>query len=86
MSTQVETSVRASVVVEAPVERAFAVFIEDFDRIQPREHNILEVEIAGRTGETLYLRVGDWLVVVASIVLLAAAIFAGRRTKPAQSR
>jgi len=47
MSTQAaETSVRTSIVVKAPLERAFRVFIEDFDRIKPREHNILGVDIA----------------------------------------
>src|SRR5436190_12151559 len=30
----------------APVERAFQVFTEDFDRIKPRDHNLLEVDIA----------------------------------------
>lgn len=47
MSTQItETVVRHSIVVKAPIERAFQVFIEDFDRIKPREHNMLAVEIA----------------------------------------
>jgi uncharacterized protein YndB with AHSA1/START domain len=41
-----ETSVRAQIVVEAPIERAFRVFTEDFDRIKPREHNLLGVDIA----------------------------------------
>jgi uncharacterized protein YndB with AHSA1/START domain len=47
MSTHaVETSVRKSIVVEAPVERAFSVFTERFDSIKPREHNMLGAEIA----------------------------------------
>lgn len=47
MSTQTaETVVRHSIVVDAPIERAFRVFTEDFDRIKPREHNMLNVEIA----------------------------------------
>jgi uncharacterized protein YndB with AHSA1/START domain len=47
MSTQAAaTLVRTSIVVDAPVERAFRVFTEDFDRIKPREHNMLAVEIA----------------------------------------
>jgi uncharacterized protein YndB with AHSA1/START domain len=47
MSTQAEqTSILASITVEAPVERAFAVFVEDFDRIKPREHNLLGADIA----------------------------------------
>jgi uncharacterized protein YndB with AHSA1/START domain len=41
-----DTAVRTSVVVEAPIERAFAVFTEDFDSIKPREHNMLDVDIA----------------------------------------
>src|SRR5437660_1420786 len=46
------TSVRLSIVVEAPIERAFSVFTEDFDHIKPREHNMLGVEIA----ETVFER------------------------------
>jgi uncharacterized protein YndB with AHSA1/START domain len=40
------TSVRQQIVVDAPVERAFAVFTEQMDRIKPREHNMLGVDIA----------------------------------------
>ena len=40
------TSVRASIVVEAPIARAFAVFTQRFDEIKPREHNLLGVGIA----------------------------------------
>ena len=46
MSTQTDTSIRTSITVEAPIERAFAVFVEDFDRVKPREHNMLGAEIA----------------------------------------
>jgi uncharacterized protein YndB with AHSA1/START domain len=47
MSTQAaETSVRTQVVVEAPIERAFSVFTEDFGSFKPSEHNMLDVEIA----------------------------------------
>src|SRR5215831_14441486 len=47
MSTQATgTGVHASVVVEAPIERAFLVFTEDFGRFKPRDHNLLAVEIA----------------------------------------
>jgi DNA-binding transcriptional ArsR family regulator len=47
MTTQIqEASVRTQVVVEAPIERAFRVFTEEFDRIKPREHNMLDVDIA----------------------------------------
>ncbi len=41
-----ETSVQLQIVVEAPIERAFRAFTEEFDRIKPREHNLLRVEIA----------------------------------------
>jgi uncharacterized protein YndB with AHSA1/START domain len=47
MSTQAEqTAIRAEIVVDAPIERAFRVFTHDFDRIKPREHNMLGVDIA----------------------------------------
>jgi uncharacterized protein YndB with AHSA1/START domain len=47
MTTQAQdTSVRTQVVVDVPIERAFAVFTEEFDSIKPREHNMLGVEIA----------------------------------------
>jgi uncharacterized protein YndB with AHSA1/START domain len=41
-----ETSVHLQIVVDAPIERAFRVFTEEFDRIKPREHNLLAVAIA----------------------------------------
>ncbi len=41
-----DTSVRTSIVVEAPIERAFALFTEGFGRFKPPEHNLLEVDIA----------------------------------------
>jgi uncharacterized protein YndB with AHSA1/START domain len=47
MTTQAEqTAIRTDIVVEAPIERAFRVFSEQFDQIKPREHNMLEVDIA----------------------------------------
>jgi uncharacterized protein YndB with AHSA1/START domain len=47
MNTQAaETSIRTSVEVEVPIDRAFRVFTEDFDRIKPRDHNLLEVDLA----------------------------------------
>jgi uncharacterized protein YndB with AHSA1/START domain len=53
MSTQAaDTSVSTSIVVAAPIDRAFRVFTEDFDRIKPREHNMLAVDIA----ETVFER------------------------------
>lgn len=72
MSTETEashtrvplTAVRRSVVVEAPIGVAFKVFTEQFDRIKPREHNLLGVEIAEtvferRVGGCLYDRGAD---------------------------
>jgi uncharacterized protein YndB with AHSA1/START domain len=62
MSTQAqEASVRTQVVVEAPIERAFRVFTEDFGSFKPPEHNMLGVEIAEtvfepRVGGHLYDR------------------------------
>jgi DNA-binding transcriptional ArsR family regulator/uncharacterized protein YndB with AHSA1/START domain len=41
-----DTSVQTSIVVEAPVARAFKVFTEDFGSFKPAEHNMLGVEIA----------------------------------------
>jgi uncharacterized protein YndB with AHSA1/START domain len=47
MTTKAEqTSIRTDVVVEAPLERAFRVFTEQFDKIKPRDHNLLDVDIA----------------------------------------
>jgi uncharacterized protein YndB with AHSA1/START domain len=57
----VETTVHASIVVNAPLERAFEVFTEDFGQFKPPEHNMLGVEIAEtifepRVGGHLYDR------------------------------
>jgi uncharacterized protein YndB with AHSA1/START domain len=47
MSTHAQTtSIRTDIVVEASIERAFQVFVEQFDGIKPREHNMLAVDIA----------------------------------------
>ena len=52
MNTHTEdTVVRSSIVVEAPIERAFRVFTEDFGSFKPPEHNLLSAEIAGTTFE-----------------------------------
>jgi uncharacterized protein YndB with AHSA1/START domain len=62
MTTQAQgTSVRTQVVVDVPIERAFAVFTEQFDSIKPREHNLLAAEIAEtvfepRAGGRIYDR------------------------------
>ena len=59
MSTQLqETTVRAQIVVDAPLERAFSVFTERFGSFKPPEHNMLEVEIAETVFEP---RVGGYL-------------------------
>lgn len=39
-------SVKQSIVVEAPLARAFEVFTRDFGSFKPREHNLLAVPIA----------------------------------------
>jgi uncharacterized protein YndB with AHSA1/START domain len=61
MSINTDTAVTASITVDAPQDRAFAVFTEQFDRIKPREHNILPVDIAEtvlepRVGGRIYDR------------------------------
>jgi uncharacterized protein YndB with AHSA1/START domain len=62
MTTQAhDTSVRRQIVVEAPIERAFRVFTEDFGSFKPPEHNLLGAEIAEtvfepREGGHLYDR------------------------------
>jgi len=53
--------VRLTIEVAAPVEHAFRVFTEQFDRIKPHEHNLLAVEIAEtvlepREGGSIYDR------------------------------
>jgi uncharacterized protein YndB with AHSA1/START domain len=55
------TSVRHSVTVEAPIDKAFRVFTDDFGRFKPPEHNLLGVAIAEtvfepRVGGHLYDR------------------------------
>ena len=47
MTTQTaNTSVEASIVVEAPIERAFSVFTTDIGSWWPPEHHILQAELA----------------------------------------
>jgi hypothetical protein len=53
-----ETSVLRSIVVEAPIARAFKVFTEDFGSFKPAEHNLLKVEIAETVFEP---KVGGFL-------------------------
>jgi uncharacterized protein YndB with AHSA1/START domain len=49
--TQADVVVRREIVVEAPIEKAFAVFTERFGDFKPREHNMLGVAIAETTFE-----------------------------------
>jgi len=52
MSTQASaTSVQASIVVEAPIERAFSVFTEGIGSWFPSEYNLLDSEIVERVFE-----------------------------------
>ena len=46
MTSSTVDPIRKSVVVNAGIERAFALFVEKFDAIKPREHNLLSVAIA----------------------------------------
>ncbi|UYM07302.1 SRPBCC family protein [Solicola gregarius] len=46
------TAVRLDIEVDVPRKRAFQVFTEQFDRIKPREHNLLAVDIAETVFET----------------------------------
>jgi uncharacterized protein YndB with AHSA1/START domain len=65
MTTQVaETSVRTSIVVDAPIERAFSVFTDDIGSWWVPEHHILEAELAEmvfepRVGGHIYDRGTD---------------------------
>ncbi|MGI6852977.1 hypothetical protein [Mesorhizobium sp. 1B3] len=52
------TSVKQSIVVEAPIARAFKVFTEDFGSFKPAENNLLAVQIAETVFEP---RVGGYL-------------------------
>jgi len=47
MTTQAtDTAVRTSIVVEAPIERAFSVFTKDIGSWWPPDHHILEAQLA----------------------------------------
>jgi uncharacterized protein YndB with AHSA1/START domain len=54
-----DTVVRHEIVVEAPAERAFSVFTDEFGAFKPREHNMLSVDIAETVFEP---RVGGHIV------------------------
>jgi len=56
--------VQRQIVVEAPVDAAFRVFVEDFGRIKPPEHNLLAAPITEtvfepRVGGAIYDRASD---------------------------
>jgi len=59
MSTDAAAAtVRTSIEVEAPIERAFRVFTDEFGTFKPPEHNLLQAELA----ETIFEpRVGGYL-------------------------
>jgi uncharacterized protein YndB with AHSA1/START domain len=64
MSTVDHTTVRRQIVVEAPVDRAFAVFTERFGDFKPPEHNLLgapivETRFEPRVGGHIYDRAED---------------------------
>jgi len=55
------TSIRHEIVVDASIERAFSVFTDGFGSFKPREHNLLQSEIAEtvfepRVGGRIYDR------------------------------
>src|SRR5919198_5403192 len=59
MSTEAtDTTVRTSIVVEAPPDRAFHVFTNEFGSFKPPDHTLLEAEIAETVFEP---RVGGFL-------------------------
>ena len=63
-TTTTETAVRHQVEVDVPVDRAFAIFTEQFDKIKPRDHNLLGSPIAEsvfepRVGGRVYDRGED---------------------------
>ena len=52
MSTQAsDTSVSNSIVVNAPIERAFSVFTDGFGTFKPPDHNLLSVDIVTADGQ-----------------------------------
>lgn len=50
MSNTTDTeAIRLGITVDAPVERAFATFVDKFDQIKPREHNLFAPEPIAET-------------------------------------
>ena len=58
MTQTAATAVRHTIVVRAPVERAFRVFTEDFGSFKPPEHNLMSVPIEATIFEA---HVGGYL-------------------------
>jgi uncharacterized protein YndB with AHSA1/START domain len=61
MSQTTDTALRLSIEVAVGIDRAFDVFTQDFDRIKPREHNMLsepveETVLEPKAGGRLYDR------------------------------
>lgn len=52
MNPPIFNPVRHQVVVNVPIQRAFALFVDKFDAIKPREHNLLTVPIAETVFDT----------------------------------
>ncbi|MDG4824073.1 SRPBCC family protein [Asanoa sp. WMMD1127] len=64
MTQAADVVVRRQLVVEAPIERAFAVFTERFGDFKPREHNLMQAPIVEtvfepRVGGNIYDRAED---------------------------
>lgn len=64
MSTISDTSVHKRITVDAPIDRAFSVFVDRFDEIKPREHNligapIVETVFEPQVGGNIYDRTED---------------------------
>ncbi|EIG63685.1 hypothetical protein Bra1253DRAFT_00197 [Bradyrhizobium sp. WSM1253] len=80
MNTRVGlTAVKQSIVVEAPIARAFKIFTEGFGSFKPPEHNLLRVQIAETVFEP---RVGGYIMTEASM----GASAAGRACWPTNRR
>jgi len=64
MSSTADVVVRRDVVVDVPIDKAFALFIERFGDFKPKEHNLLGAEIVetrfeARVGGNIYDRAAD---------------------------
>jgi len=64
MSPADDAIVRREIIVDTPIDRAFAVFVERFGDFKPPEHNLLGAEIAEtrfepRVGGHIYDRAAD---------------------------